>query len=126
MDGVAQTKLKCLLVALNPADVWGPRRQARGATCHGTHPQDGFLGDTGDRPSDLDFFLGGAAHAAGMGIMRKAGSGAPAGIKKSMDRGPPLLQQMPSANLPASTGVSPRNTLGGGANLPGAKGMMKR
>ncbi len=48
--------------------------------------------------------------------MRKAGSGAPAGIKKSMDRGPPLLQQMPSANLPASKGTFPPNTLGAAAN----------
>lgn len=84
------------------------------------------MGDTGDRHSDLDFILGGAAHAAGMGVMQKAGSGAQAGIMKSMDRGPPLLQQMPSANLPASKGVSPRHTLGGAAKLPGAKGMMKR
>ncbi len=45
---------------------------------------------------------------------------------KSMDRGTPLLQQMTSANLPASKGTSPPNTLGGAAKLPGAKGMMKR
>jgi hypothetical protein len=84
------------------------------------------LGDTGDRPSDLVSFLGGAAHAADMGIMQKAGSGAQAGVMKSMDRGTPLLQQMPSADLPASKGTSPPNTLGGAAKLPGAKGMMKR